>query len=133
FDVEGAAFTGLTFQPDPAVVTLHYVLHIAQAKAESFGVVDISGSYAVQTVEDLAVLGARDPDAIVGNAQGNALIVTAGADTDLGFLLGVFDRVIDQVVEQVGKVDAVAADVVQLGVQLHFHVPVAARYLHAAA
>ena len=74
---EGAAFAGLAFHPDAAAVVFDDLLADGQAEAGAFGFVGERVADLLEFLEDFRLIGRRDADAGVGDADHQIAVCAA--------------------------------------------------------
>src|SRR2546427_4183711 len=79
-DGEGAACPGLALNHDAPAVHLHDVLHDRQPQPAPLHLVHQPRPDAVEAVEDLLLLGARDADAVVAHRDDRLVAIPGQAD-----------------------------------------------------
>ena len=108
-----------------AVVELDNLCHIAEANAEAFDIMHIAGRYAVKLLEDVLLVFFVDADAVVLHTEDEFVLVERGRDDDVRRIGGVFDSVVDKVVDKVGEVEFVADDERWIGIEVGLDLPAA--------
>jgi hypothetical protein len=96
---------------------------VTQPEAKTFDIVDIAGVYAVEFIKNVFSGFFADAHAIVlhGNFHTHGHI--AGTDGNFGFFRAVFIGVVEQVVDNAGKVGGIALDNGFFGLQIVRSVP----------
>lgn len=77
---------------------------IVKPYSETFHVVDIAGGDTVKLFEDVLLILFGNTDAVVGHLNDGITTLGAGGDDDVRFLFGIFDGVVDKVVNHVRNV-----------------------------
>src|SRR4051812_30305366 len=109
-DGKGAARSWRARQRDPSAVCFDDPFHQAQAKA---GAVDLRGDDlggAVEGIEDLRLVGRRDADAAIADADLNRAAGVRGANADPPCVGAVLQCVADEILEDAAQRRFVAGD-----------------------
>lgn len=81
----------------------HHQLHIVQADAESFYVVNIACRYTEEFLKHLPVIFRADADTIVFNGDIQEVVEIAGCDDNLRSFFTILQSIIEQVKENIGE------------------------------
>ena len=68
---------------------------------------NVARRHAVKLIEDMRLRGTRNADAVVGDAQDDPATVPPGRNADMYLLAGIFQGIVDQVVQGMREVEAV--------------------------
>ena len=71
---------------------------------------DVACGNAVEFLEDMLLVLFGDADAVVGNLEDGKAWFGAGGDGDVWLAVGIFDGVVDEVVQHVGDVQVVGIE-----------------------
>src|SRR2546426_6418832 len=105
---ERAPLSRLALDHDAAAVHAHDMLHDRQTETASLDLVHQPRADAMEAVEDLLLLGARDTDAVVAHRHHQLVPLPAEPDADFLRVARVLHRVVQQVVQRLA--DGVLVD-----------------------
>ena len=80
---------------------------VIQPEAEALDIVNVARRHAVELIEDMRLRSTRDAHAVVGDAQDDPAAVPPGRNADMYLLAGLFQGIVDQVVQGMREVEAV--------------------------
>lgn len=87
-----------------SMVQLYDLGHVVEPNAKSFYIVHIAGRDAVELLKDVLLVLLGNADAVVADAEFEKSVYNVCAHCDLGRLGRIFDAIVNEVVDEVGKV-----------------------------
>src|SRR6185437_7528769 len=114
------SFAYHAFHLDLSAMRLDDCLYITESESETFYVVQIAGMCAVKLLEDAAHGLFAHADPIVFDTDNEVLHRAMGDDADQQIFLRIFDRIVDEVGDDIYKVNLVGFEPVILCIQLQF-------------
>src|SRR3954471_21806298 len=109
-EVERTALPDFGFMPNLAVVALDDVFDNGQAEASAALFARTGFIHAIEPFEDAVHAFGRDAGAVVAHADFDHAIFNAGIDPDRAFGAAIFDRVVDQIKEDLLEAIGVGQD-----------------------
>lgn len=95
---------------DAAFVEGNYLGDVVEADAETFDVVDIACRHSIEFFENMLLVFFGYADAIVGYFEDCTAVASECSDGYMWLAFGVFDCVVDKVVNHVGDVELVGKE-----------------------
>ena len=102
--------TGLAGEGYLAIVESHNLGDIVESDTESFHVVDVASGDAVEFLENMFLVFLGYADAVVGDLDDGETVVGMGGNVNKRSIGGVFDGVVDKIVNHVGNVQFVGKE-----------------------
>src|SRR5204863_5309934 len=109
-DVEGRAGLALRLDPDTAVDPADELPADVEAETGAADAAGHVGVEAVELLEDPALLGRRDAQAVIGDGEADVALARLDGHGDRAAVGGVLDGVVDEVPEHLAELSGVGGD-----------------------
>ena len=103
--------------------------HIIQAEAKALHLMQVARRDPIEFLKDLLLLIRSDPDAVVQNTNYQLIAFITGTDLNERFAVLILKGIIQEVLDDVAKMDRVHLHPVVGGLELHFQAAAIGLYL----
>src|SRR2546421_8680023 len=117
--VELRALTDFAFDPKPSTVRFHQVFRDREPQASATNLTRARHVHSVETFEDSRLVRLRNAYTGVGDRENHFSVITFPTDHDLTAGRSVLNRVVEQVLQNLGQSPAVTRYVRKLLAQVH--------------